>query len=133
MNRKDLVEIFYNGIANIYLHNKIKCFSEEAENVSALELGQKLIIETIIIVENVGMAAAVYIKFSDNGLAIGLIWGSFFLYFLGFCFRLGYYKFWYIWKNVLISDLKMLPSELSRIRNDREKKEDGDSLQPLNI
>ena len=117
LNIATLFDNLLNAIANIYFHNKINRFSEEKSgNPKALEFGSKWIMEFVIFLENIGMLIVVLIKFADNPLAIGIMIGSFCLHILGNLLKLMYYQFFYIWKDVLWTDLKKFKKSVVEMR-----------------
>ena len=116
---KSIFDNAFNGIANIYFHNQIHQYSDnktEKRNVKALEHGQEIFTEIIIIIENIIMMVVVIVNFQGNALAIGLIIGSFCHYLFGVGLKLIFYHYLYIWRDVFWTDLMKLPSELKKIR-----------------
>ena len=139
LKKRDFLEFIFNGVANIYLHNQIIRYDgkrSEERRVNALELGQTLVFECIMILENIAMAVTVSIYFRRNRLVLVVIWLSFLLYIIGFALRLLYFKFFYIWKNIVFKDLHKLKSELKSKRQVRKRQTirqpEGTELQSQN-
>ena len=123
LNKATLFDNFINGIANIYFHNKINQYVEEDKSgrtqVKALDFGQQLFMELIILLENTAMLVTVIVTFQTNKLAICLMTGSFSLYILGVALKMVYYKFFYIWKDVLWTDFKQLKAAVMQMRKSK--------------
>ena len=119
LSKASFFDHLINGIANIYFHNQINQYMKEqsGKQIKALDFGQQLFFEFIILLENTIMLISVIVAYQTNTLAIGLMSGSFFLYIFGLALKLVYYKFFYIWKNTLWTDLKDLKSSIMKIRN----------------
>ena len=84
-------------------------------------MAQKLVIESIIILENIVILVLVILDeaFQDNNLVICLMIGNFLLYLLGLALKMGYYKFFYIWNDVLWTDLKTLKADLVKVMRNK--------------
>ena len=119
LNKASFFDHLIHGIANIYFPNQINQYGQEqsGKQVKGLVFGQQLFFEFIIVLVNTVMLIKVIVKYQSNTLAVGLISGSFCLYIFGLAMKLVYYKFFYIWKNVLWTDLKDLKSSIMKIRN----------------
>ena len=122
---QSLFDNIFCGISNIYFHNQINQYvnrkSSNRKSVKGLELAQKLVIESIIILENIVILVLVILDaaFQDNTLVIGLMIGNFLLYLLGLALKMGYYKFFYIWNDVLWTDLKTLKADLVKVMQNK--------------
>ena len=118
LNKASFFDHLINGIANIYFHNQINQYMQEqsGKQVKALDFGQQIFFESVILLENTVMLVTVIVSFQTNTLAIGLMVGSFCLYIFGLALKMVYYKFFYIWKNVLWTDLKQLKASVVEIR-----------------
>ena len=124
VTKATLFDNFINGIANIYFHNQINQYDVVEEKsgrqqVKALDFGQQLFMESVILMENTAMLVTVIVTFQTNKLAIGLMIGSFCLYILGVVLKMVYYKFFYVWKDVLWTDLKQLKSAVVEMRKSK--------------
>ena len=124
---QSLFDNIFCGISNIYFHNQINQYvnrkSSNRKSVKGLELAQKLVIESIIILENIVILVLVILDeaFQDNNLVICLMIGNFLLYLLGLALKIGYYKFFYVWNDVLWTDLKTLKADLVKVMRNKWK------------
>ena len=115
---QSLFDNIFQGISNIYFHNQINQYVNRKSSrklVKGLELAHHLFIECIIILENTVMLILVILSL-DNMVILGLVIGSYLVYLLGLSIKMGFYKFCYIWNDVLWADLKTLKSDLLRVR-----------------
>lgn len=122
---QSLFDNIFCGISNIYFHNQINQYANRKKSnqksVNGLQLAQQLVIESIIILENVVILVLVILDetLQNNTLVIGLVIGNFMLYLLGLALKMGYYKFFYIWNDVLWTDLKTLKADLVKVMRNK--------------
>ena len=125
LSMKSIFDNTFNGIANIYFHNQIHQYSDDDKtakrNMKALEHGQEIFTECIIILENIIMMIVVIVNFQGNALAVGLVTASFGLYLLGIGLKIVYYRYLYIWRDLFWTNLVKLPLELKKILNKRHQ------------
>ena len=131
-NRVSLFDNFINGIANIYFPNQINQYTQSGkQQIKGLDFGQLLFMEFVILLENTVMLIAVIVSFQNNGLAIGLKVGSFVFYILGLALKMVYYKFFYIWKNVLWTDVKQLKQAVVKMHNSTSQTKDDEVVEDV--
>ena len=102
-----LFTYFFNGLANLYVHNWInhsKHYNDK-ERMSSLFL-RIFVVEMIIIVENVIALLATIIIHHDNELHIYFCVGAVCVHFAGLILKFLHYKFCHIWRDLIAEDFK---------------------------
>ena len=106
---KAVWEGILNGISNLYIHNIILPSPTRGKKTQQKKRNptfkSQVLVDTVFIIENIGIIILVFSLIPDICYTTGLIWILLFIVvgqFLGLLLKVVYYQFFHIWSNILV-------------------------------